>query len=261
MLSFVTIIFDYIKYLLFSKSRHGTHSPFVYEFADKVLYANYQNTSLDYVEIIRQKMLNSDAVIEVSDFGAVKNKHYKAPISKLVARSAKAGKYAKLLSRICAYYQPQIALELGTNFGISAMYQAAMLTHGNLITIEGSNSIADVAEYNIKKVGLHEKITLIRGNFDEVLPQLLPQLPKIDYAFIDGNHRKLATLKYFEMLLSKVHNNSILVFDDIRWNVGMEEAWEEIKKHPRVSVTIDLFFLGIVFFRSEQQKEDFVLRF
>ena len=40
----------------------------------------------------------------------------------------------------------------------------------------------------------------------------------------------------------------------------MEEAWEIIKKHPKVTVTIDTFQWGIVFFRSEQVKEDFIVR-
>jgi hypothetical protein len=51
------------------------------------------------------------------------------------------------------------------------------------------------------------------------------------------------------------------VFDDIRWSDEMTLAWEKIKNHPKVNVTIDLYSMGVVFFRKEQEKEHFVLRF
>lgn len=85
-----------------------------------------------------------------------------------------------------------------------------------------------------------------------------PQTPNLVY--FDGNHQKEATLIYFGMLLPLAHNDSVFIFDDIHWSKGMEEAWEEIKAHPRVRVTIDSFFWGIVFFRQEQEKEHFTIR-
>ena len=81
-----------------------------------------------------------------------------------------------------------------------------------------------------------------------------------DLLYIDGNHQKEATLSYFEKLLTTVHNDSVMIFDDIHWSKGMEEAWEEIKAHPKVRVTVDTFQWGLVFFRREQEKEHFVIR-
>ncbi|HEU0137328.1 MAG TPA: class I SAM-dependent methyltransferase, partial [Flavobacterium sp.] len=76
----------------------------------------------------------------------------------------------------------------------------------------------------------------------------------------DGNHQKVATLRYFDLLLPTVTNDSVWIFDDIHWSRDMEDAWEEIKAHPKVTVTIDTFQWGIVFFRKEQRKEDFFVR-
>lgn len=252
---------EYIGYLLFAKSRHGTHSPFVYEFAENVLYKRIEDPRFYDIELVRQRMLSSAATIAVDDFGASGKKTYKAPLAKLVARSSKNSKYAKLLYRICRYYQPEIAIELGTNFGMSAMYQAIALTQGKLFTIEGSLKIAEIAHFNFNKIGLQDSVQLFHGVFDNALPALLTQLPRVDYAFIDGNHKKDATLKYFEMFLEKSHNDTIFVFDDIRWSEDMHECWEIIKNHEKVRVTIDLFFMGIVFLRQQQEKEHFVLRF
>jgi hypothetical protein len=83
----------------------------------------------------------------------------------------------------------------------------------------------------------------------------------LDYVFFDGHHALEPTLKYFELCLKKAHNSSIFVFDDIRWSDEMKLAWEKIKNHPKVNVTIDLYTMGVVFFRKEQEKEHFVLRY
>lgn len=255
------LLLEYLQYLALSNSRHGTHSPFVFAFAENVLYKKVDHPLFYDIELVRQRMLSSSIKIQVEDFGAGGQKKYAKPLSELVANAAKNSKYAKLLHRIVAAIQPQFAIELGTNFGISAMYQAAAMHQGSLFSIEGSSKIAEIARYNIEKTGLNSIIQVIDGTFDNTLPVVLSQIPHVDYAFLDGNHQKDATLRYFDILYPKLHNNSVLVFDDIRWSEGMKEAWQIICKDPRVTVSIDLFFLGIVFFRREQVKEHFVLRF
>ena len=99
------------------------------------------------------------------------------------------------------------------------------------------------------------------GNFDEILPGVINQLDYLDFVFIDGNHRKEATLNYFNWCMPKLSENGILIFDDIYWSKGMKEAWQEIKMHPQVTVTIDLFWIGLVFIRPGQVKENFKIRF
>ena len=61
-------------------------------------------------------------------------------------------------------------------------------------------------------------------------------------------------------MLPTITNESIWIFDDIHWSDDMEEAWEIIKNHPKVTVTIDTFQWGIVFFREEQKKEHLAIR-
>jgi len=61
--------------------------------------------------------------------------------------------------------------------------------------------------------------------------------------------------------LKYANNNTIFIFDDIHWSDGMENAWKYIKANTRTTLTIDLFFVGIVFVKSELSKEDFTIRF
>jgi predicted O-methyltransferase YrrM len=159
------------------------------------------------------------------------------------------------------YFQPQIIIELGTSLGITTSYLSLAKPDSKIFTFEGARKIANVATENFKALEITD-IRLIEGNFDYTLPAVLYQLSTIDFAFMDGNHRYDPTLSYFNQLLGKTNNNSIIVLDDIHWSAEMEQAWEAIKEHPAVHCTIDLFFLGIVLFRQEfKEKQHFTIRF
>ena len=89
---------------------------------------------------------------------------------------------------------------------------------------------------------------------------MIKELDKLDFVFVDGNHQRDATLKYFEWCLPKVHKDTVLIFDDIYWSEGMKAAWNEIKAHPSVTVTINMFWIGLVFFKQGRAKEDFLVK-
>jgi predicted O-methyltransferase YrrM len=158
-------------------------------------------------------------------------------------------------------YQPETILELGTSLGITTSYLSLAKPNARLITMEGANEVAEVASKNFKESGLNN-IIIKQGNFDDTLVMAIGQLPSINFAFIDGNHRQQPTENYFHQLLSKINSDSILIFDDIHWSKEMEAAWDTIKNHPSVRCSVDLFFIGIVFFRPEfHEKQHFTIRF
>jgi predicted O-methyltransferase YrrM len=159
------------------------------------------------------------------------------------------------------FYAPTQIIELGTSLGITTAYLASANSAARVTTFEGSTAVAQIAGQNHQLLGL-TNIDLIEGNFDTQLPKWLEQHKSIDFAFIDGNHAFKPTVAYFEALLEVVHENSILVFDDIHWSAEMEQAWAHISAHPRVTLSIDLFFIGVVFFRKEfAQKQQVSIRF
>lgn len=235
------------------------HSPFVYDlitncFYDKTRYEVYLKL-LAY----RKSLLHDHTAITITDFGSG-SKVFKSntrAISAIAKTSGTTQKRAELLLRIVQYFKPKHSLELGTSLGIAT--QALALGHsGNQITsIEGCpNSSAftkkQLSEFDIKNVEIKT------GAFEVILPQLKNNT--YDLIFFDGNHTKTATVFYFSQLIDNAHNNAIFIFDDIYWSKDMQDAWEIIKAHPKVTVTIDTFFWGIVSFRKEQVKEHFKIR-
>ena len=261
MLRKIQIAIDFLFYFFTAGNKHSVHSPFVFDFVTRVLEARKNKPTYHAIELLRSKMLKSNSTLEVLPLGAASGKKPKREkLRNVVKRTSKSAKYAELLERICHYYQPQYAIEIGSSVGISTLYQASGITQGYLFSLEGNPGSVRIARHNAEKLQyLH--IQFIEGMFEQTLPMLLEQLPRVDYVFFDGNHTLEATLHYFEECLQKAHSGSIFVFDDIRWSEGMQRAWQKIKNHPRVKVTIDLYFMGIVFFRTEQDKEHFILRF
>lgn len=260
MLKKIQLALDYLIYFFTSDTKYDIHSPFVFDFVTRVVNVRKSKPAYHSFELIRSKMLKSKADLEVLPLGAGNKEVIKKPIRKIAANSSKSARYAELLERICEYFQPEIAIELGTSLGISAMYQASALREGFLLTLEGNPDSAKVAQHNFDSLGF-QNIQLIQGDFEQTLPAVLQQIPRVDYVFFDGNHSQEATLKYFEWCLQKAHEGTVFVFDDIRWSDEMLIAWKKICKHPQVTLSIDMFMLGLVFFRKGREKEDFVVRF
>lgn len=242
---------------------HGMHSPFVFELIEEVLNDNRTFYAYQNIERLRQLMLMNNCILNIEDFGAGSRviKNNSRSIAMVAKSSLKQKKYAQLLFRIINYYQPKIIVELGTSLGITTSYLAAANSSANVITFEGAAAIASVAKKNFLTLQLNN-IKLIQGNFDDTLPATISTLSSLDFAFIDGNHRYQPTLNYFNQILTKSNPYSIIILDDIHWSKEMEQAWKQVQNHPSVTMTIDLFFIGIVFFREEfKVKQHFLVRF
>lgn len=165
----------------------------------------------------------------------------------------------QLLFRLVNFLKPATLLEMGTCLGLSAVYQAAAAQDARFLTIEGSPAIAELAKGHLQGLK-YKNIETHQGSFDAVLPKLLPTLPQLDYVYLDGDHRHEPTLRYFEACLPFLGKESAFVVADIYWSAEMMTAWKALQKHPEVTLTIDLYDFGILFFReSDEPKQHFSL--
>lgn len=257
------IFIKYLKHQLNAANRkgHGVHSPFVYAFIRNVLNDKRKFYAFEQIEKCRKDLLANNNVLTVEDFGAGSGtkKSKQRSILEIAGSSLKPKKISQLLFRIANYFSASRILELGTSFGITTAYMASANAAATVWTLEEASAVADVASSNFEKLGL-KNINLTKGDFDETLGPVLDAIDKLDLVFIDGNHRYEPTIRYFEQLLPKLHEGSILIFDDIHCSKEMEDAWDQIRENASVTLTIDLFFIGLVFFRKESiVKQDFIL--
>lgn len=258
-LTVIQQLLSYVKFLWHSTNQHGVHSPFVYNLITKCFYVETGIHKKHRFKQYKNHLFNNTQPIEVNDLGAgskvfTSNKRSVKSIAKNAGISKKKG---ELLIRLVAYFKPTSILELGTSVGLSTFCIYLGNKNSNIITMEGCLNTAKIAEKTLKMFGANPNIVI--GNFDDKLAETIKN-KSFDLIYLDGNHQKNATLRYFEQILNVIHNDSILIFDDIHWSDEMTQAWEVIKNHPKVTVSIDTYFWGIVFFRKEQVKEHFIIR-
>jgi predicted O-methyltransferase YrrM len=264
----------YLRYYLTAANGkgHGIHSPFVFDFVQKVLNDRHHYPEYTSIETLRSRLRRDDTLLTIEDMGAGSawegqsegvtpaDNLRRRSMAEIARSAAKPPRLSQLLFRLARYYQPAGIIELGTSLGLSTAYLAAGSPAAKVWSIEGAAPVAEAARNNLQSLSLHPEV--LTGNFDEVLGPLLEKTGPVDLAFIDGNHRCAPTLNYFNAILPRTSPCSVMIFDDIHWSSEMEEAWTTIKNDPRVYLTIDLFFLGFVFRRDEfKVKQDFIIRF
>ena len=262
MIKKILFILRYLRYLVSSKNKHSAHSPFLYNFIIKVLNQDSNDKNCEAISRLRKGLCQSENVIKITDFGAGSNinNSKKRKIKDIAKNSAKNKKFGELLYRIVNHYNPKNIIELGTSLGISTLYLAMGNKKSNVFTLEGCPETAKIAKNNFEKMSI-KNTNITVGNFSEKLEKQLIKMKSIDLVFIDGNHQYKPTINYFEKCLKYTNNETIFIFDDIHWSKGMENAWKYIKSHQKTTLTIDLFYLGIVFIKSELSKENYTIKF
>lgn len=242
---------------------HGVHSPFVFEFITKVLNDKAQYDSYAPIEALRRQLLADTTILTIEDFGAGSRTGAtkQRSVQSIAGAALKPKKFAQLLHRIARHYKCKQIVELGTSLGVTSTYLATAPSTQKLYTLEGSKAIAALASQNFRQLQL-QNMEQVVGNFDATFLPLLQRLPSVDLLYIDGNHRYEPTVRYFEQALPHLHENSIVVFDDIHWSKEMEQAWHQIIADDRITLSVDLFFIGLVFFRRDfKVKQHFPIRF
>jgi len=250
----------WIRYKFSGKNLHGLHSPFVYRWYQNLIDTEKEYYCFSRLRDLRNEMQLDTSKINIVDFGAgssMMNSKSKK-ISQILSHSVKGEQAAQRLFKMVDMAQPKIVLELGTSLGITTAYLASACVNAKVYTLEGSPELYDLARKNHLKLGL-KNIVGLQGEFESNLNLLLSQNEPIDFVFLDGNHQMEATLNYWKMLLPKLGTQAVVVFDDIHWSEGMERAWQSIVKSSQVSISIDLYDMGVVFLNKEFEKQHFTL--
>ena len=251
----MNIVFEIIKYHWNAKGRHGIHSPFVYDLVDNCFTLKMNSIEKEQLKQFELQLKNNHTFIEIEDFGVgSKRLGKRRKISSIYKTSSSSGKYGKLLFQLSRHYNFNNILELGTSLGIGTYHLHLGNKRSNITSIEACKETWDCAENNL---GKFKNIQLIHSTFDHFLQKNSDK--KFDFIFVDGHHDGEALLNYMQLLKSHSHNDTIFLLDDIRWSNSMFEAWNKIKNDNEYHLTIDLFRMGLVIPRSQQQKEHFTL--
>ncbi len=235
------MIRDYLLYRFKSVTEHGVHSPFVFELVTNVIYNQTDYYSFKKIENVREQLLDSK-------------------IRQIARQETLSSKYTQLLFRLVNHFQPAQIIELGTSLGISTAYMASANSKIPVITVEDRPEISEIAKKNFEQLEL-KNIVQLSGDAKTLLQSILEKKQELNFIVFNEKHCNEKTLNYFGQCLEKGNESDLFVFTDIHSSTEMRDAWKEIKNNNKVRVTIDLFFMGLVFFRTGQVKQHFIIKF
>ena len=253
------ILKEFLSYQHRGRTKYYLHSPFVYQFHLRILSAP-PSDDIRPISDLRRSLCDDHKKITIDDLGARPGRRVRS-IADMARSASMPERYGRVLHRLVEQYRPGTIVELGTCLGIGTAYMAMGSAEAQVVTIEGIPSLSALAQRHHSSLGL-KNIKLVTGSFDSMLPDVLADIPRLGMAFVDGHHLYAPTLRYFEMLMERAGDGTILVFDDIHWSPEMTHAWQAVCRDPRISLTIDLYRMGIAFVLHDKlAKEDFVLRY
>lgn len=253
----------YFSYYFNAQTKYKIHSPFVYDFFMSISDMDKEFYCFKEIEKLRSKLLATQDEIVFEEMGAgskvFDSNSKRRKIRDIATTSLSSKNECKTLFNIVNALKPTKILELGTSLGISTAYLASARPSATILTIEGNKSVLDIA-YQIWGEMQLQNVTAFNGKFEDLLPAIMNKHTDIDMVYIDGNHAYEATLNYYKNALPIIENNKgCMIFDDIHWTKDMQNAWQFIIKDPRVTLSLELFDLGIVFFNPIAPKQHFTL--
>ena len=248
---------QFVKFLFSARNTrgHGVHSPYLFDFFQNVIHAKNPFYCFIKIEHLRGILIKNNNTLTINDFGALTSRT--ETIAEIAAKSLKKPRYAQMLFRAVHFTRSVNVLELGASLGLTTAYLASPQSSIRCVTMEGSSEIAEQARENFKILNINN-IELIEGNIDVLLqPTLDTFFNKIDFAFIDANHRYEAVMRYFDAIVPHLSEDSVLVMDDLYWSKEMTQAWNKINSYPSVSCSINLFQMGFIFFNKNFPKKKY----
>lgn len=256
----LSLISGYWHYWLNAVNEHSLHAPFAYNFYKQVIKQDEISPDFLTIEAIRQQFLRSDQIIEIHDLGAGSSSmsNNKRAIRQIARNSLTAPKYSRILYRCIRHMNSENIVELGTSLGINTLYLSCAAPNHQVFTLEGCQATANEANQVFESWPL-KNIQMKVGNIDKTLPKLLNTMNSIDFLYIDANHQYIPTMHYYQQCKAKASEESIFVLDDIYWSKEMRKAWLEIQNDPEVSLSLDLFEFGIIFFKKLKNKQHYTL--
>ena len=250
-------IFDYLIYLVQSTNRHGVHSPFVYSFADKVLYGKQHCLYEPAAELCRKRMIQSKKRILFDG----KNES----LGSIIFRNVPSAKYNSMLFRWVQYQQlGNHIVEFGSTLGVLPLYlQRGDSAVNRYHIFEKSDNLQEITKYNLNEYECNETIRVLPYTRATDATRLLQEQDVVDIDLLIINQPMDANEFWhlIEWAIPRLRSNGSIVFNRLNETPESQLRWKQLQNLDEITVSIDLFGMGMAFARKEQIKESFLLRY
>ena len=243
----------------------GIHSPYLFQLVRFVLRDENSYYCFADIERRRELLLACEDTLDVVDYGSAGSKegtHVQRRVCDIAKTHLESARVGQVLFRILNFMgeeqkRPLEILELGTSLGVTTAYLASADSRNRVVTMEGSEAVLKVAQGIWRTLRL-ENIEWQVGNIDDTLYKYARE--RVDFAYVDANHTYEATMRYTDYLLDRMAEKGIIAIDDIHYSEEMERAWKELKQDPRVTTTMDVYHMGLIFVDPHYLKRHYKIR-
>lgn len=227
----------YLHFISKATNQHGVHSPFVYDLAINCIYNHQRYEGYKSIKSYQQKI---------------------APLFHETSRKTPqfSAKKSKLLHRLACHFSPKIIIDHSYSTGQVA---AALSSYKSVKTLYSSISSEKHTE-DLKSLLRSTQQANIAFSPSAMDHFFSTTDTSFDLAFLSSTDQAENSYKQYLKLLPSATEESILIIDNIYQSQATEKAWNAIKQHEQTRVTVDLFYVGVVFFRTAQVKQHFRLR-
>lgn len=274
-------ILAFLKHRLtaWNTTGEGIHSPYLFELVRFILRDENPYYCFADIERRRDYLLRCEDELEVVDYGSQgspEGKRLTRRVSDIAKTHLESAAVAQVLFRLVNWIgqqekHPLEILELGTSFGITTAYLASPDSRNTVTTFEGSGEVLKIAQ-GVWRALKMENIRWEEGPIDKTLFNYVRTSDHahadadktdarwLDIAYLDANHTYEATMRYAALLLPLLPEKGVMVLDDIHYSEEMEQAWEELKADPRVTTSMDLYHIGLLFVDPHYLKRHYKIR-
>ncbi len=236
---------------------HGIHSPKLFDFVQYVIDSPYPYYDYRLLERYRQILLADNTILSITDYGTGVSGD--RSVKSIAATSLATARQAQLVYRLVDYTHADNILELGTSLALTTAYMSRARKKTHITTVEGCEQIAARANKTLKDLKC-DNVSLKIGNINDILEEVVQEMPKIDILYIDANHTSQAMQRYFSLCLPKMHDDTVVIVDDIYWSEDMTYGWRQICEHQSVTTAFNLYHCGWLFLDKHLPKKQYKLR-
>jgi len=231
---------------LFCRKGFGVHSPFVYDLITNVIEEKSDFYAFSDISIAQLQLLQNEHVIQYG--------RKRIAVKEALKRFGITTKEGKFLFRLTNHYKPHTILSIGSSMGLAPLCLTRYNATVQCIILEYEQDIAEIAKQILNK----EKNTALNikiGAYHELLPESIVQLQRIDCVFIGKDVGVNDWDTVFEQCEPFIHDSTFFVLAGIRSSTDKQNYWMQYRQHPSVTIAVDLFDMGLLFFQPKLHKQ------
>ena len=239
----LSITYFYRK--LFCRKGYGVHSPFVFDLITNVIEEKSFYYAYHDISLIREQLIQKKRFIDYN--GEQIN------LKKALRKYGISKKEGEFLFRLTNHYKPRTILSISSSGGLAPLYLSRYGSNVECVTLEYETDLYDLAVHFLNRETNTSHYIWLCSYYD-FYPPKISMFNQIDCIYM-GKELGVNSLYYsFNQCIPLIHDKTFCVLAGIHSSTEKLNYWNELCQHPNVTVAVDLYQMGLLFFDPKLNK-------